>query len=290
MSMMGELTFFLGLQVKQALEGTFISQTKYVKDILKKFGMEDAKPIKTPMPTNGHLDLDHNGKCVDQKVYRSMIGSLLYLCASRLDIMLSVCMCARFQAEPKECHLIAVKRILRYLVHTPNLGLWYPKGCGFELLGYSDSDYAGCKVDRKSTTGTCQFLGWSLVSWSSKKQNSIALSTAEAEYVAADSCCAQLLWMRQTLKDFGYNFTKIPLLCDNESAIKIANNPVQHSRTKHIDIRHHFLRDHETKGDICLTHVTTESQLADIFTKPLDEKRFCELRSELNILDSRNIR
>nr|AAL58177.1 putative polyprotein [Oryza sativa Japonica Group] len=279
MSMMGELTFFFGLQVKQALEGTFISQTKYVKDILKKFGMEDAKPIKMPMPTNGHLDLDDNGKCVDQKVYRSMIGSLLYLCASRLDIMLSVCMCARFQAEPKECHLIAVKRILRYLVHTPNLGLWYPKGCGFELLGYSDSDYAGCKVDRKSTTGTCQFLGRSLVSWSSKKQNSIALSTAEAEYVAAGFCCAQLLWMRQTLKDFGYNFTKIPLLCDNESVIKIANNPVQHSRTKHIDIRHHFLRDHETKGDICLTHVRTESQLTDIFTKPLDEKRFCELRS-----------
>lgn len=179
MSMMGELTFFLGLQVKQAQEGTFISQTKYVKDILKKFGMEDAKPIKTPMPTNGHLDLDDNGKCVDQKVYRSMIGSLLYLCASRPDIMLSVCMCARFQAEPKECHLIAVKRIIRYLVHTPDLGLWYPKGCDFELLGYSDSDYAGCKVDRKSTTGTCQFLGRSLVSWSSKKQNSIALSTAK---------------------------------------------------------------------------------------------------------------
>nr|ABA97697.1 retrotransposon protein, putative, unclassified [Oryza sativa Japonica Group] len=225
MSMMGELTFFLGLQVKQAQVGTFISQTKYVKDILKKFGMEDAKPIKTPMPTNGHLDLDDNGKCVDQK-----------------------------------------------------------------LLGYSDSDYAGCKVDRKSTTGTCQFLGRSLVSWSSKKQNSIALSIAEAEYVAAGSCCAQLLWMKQTLKDFGYNFTKIPLLCDNECAIKIANNPVQHSRTKHIDIRHHFLRAHETKGDICLTHVRTETQLANIFTKPLDEKRFCELRSELNILDSRNIR
>nr|CAD41676.1 OSJNBa0019K04.23 [Oryza sativa Japonica Group] len=158
MSMMGELTFFLGLQVKQAQEGIFISQTKYVKDILKKFGMEDAKPIKTPIPTNGHLDLDDNGKSVDQKVYRSMIGSLLYLCASRPDIMLSVCMCAHFQAEPKECHLIAVKRILRYLVHTPNLGLWYPKDCDFELFGYSDSDYAGCKVDRKSTIGTCQFL------------------------------------------------------------------------------------------------------------------------------------
>ena len=218
-----------------------------------------------------------------------MIGSLLYLCASRPDIMLSVCMCARFQANPKECHLMVVKRILRYLVFTPNLGLWYPKGSSFDLLGYSDSDYAGCKVDRKSTTGTCQFLGRSLVAWSSKKQNSVALSTAEAEYVAAGACCAQLLWMRQTLSDFGCRFDAIPLFCDNESAIKLANNPVQHSQTKHIDIRHHFLIDHEVKGDIALQHVSTDRQLADIFTKPLDESRFCALRNELNILDSRNL-
>ena len=247
MSMMGELTFFLGFQIKQLKDGTFISQTKYTKDMLKKFNMEDAKPIKTPMSTQGHLDLNEEVKVVDQKVYRSMIGSLLYLCASRPDIMLSVCMCARFQANPKECHLMAVKRILRYLVFTPNLGLWYPKGSSFDLLGYSDSDYVGCKVDRKSTTGTCQFLGRSLVAWSSKKQNSVALSTAEAEYVTAGVCCAQLLWMKQTLSDFGCHFSAIPLLCDNESAIKLANNPVQHSRTKHIDIRHHFLRDHEAK-------------------------------------------
>jgi hypothetical protein len=184
---------------------------------------------------------------------------------------------------------MAVKRIFRYLVHTPNLGLWYPKGSIFDLLGYSDLDYAGCKVDRKSTSGTCQLLGRSLVSWISKKQNSIALSTTEAEYVAAGACCAQLLWMRLTLRDVGCKFSKVPLLCDNESAIKLANNPVNHSRTKHIDIRHHFLRDHEAKGDIDLSHVSTDKQLADIFTKPLDELRFCVLRSELNILDSRNL-
>ena len=157
---------------------------KYLKNILKKFGLEDVKPIKTPMPTNGHMDLNGEGKLVDQKLYRSMIGSLLYLTASRPDIMFSVCMCARFQASPKECHLTAVKRILRYLKHTPNIGLWYPKGAQFELIGYSDSDYAGCKVDRKSTSGSCQFLGRSLVSWSSKKQNSVALSTTEAEYIS----------------------------------------------------------------------------------------------------------
>jgi hypothetical protein len=143
--------------------------------------------------------------------------------------------------------------------HIPNLGLWYPKGSTFDLFGYSDSDYAGCKVDRKSTSRTCQFLGRSLVSCSSTKQNSVALSTAEAEYVAAGACCGQLLWMKQTLKDYGCHFTHIPHLCDNESAIKLANNSVCHSHTKHIDICHHFLRDHETKGDVALSHVTPKS-------------------------------
>ena len=241
------------------------------------------------MPTNGHLDADEKGKPYDQKVYRSMIGSLLYLCASRPDIMLSVCMCARFQANPKDSHHTAVKRILRYLAHTPTLGLWYPKGAQFDLVGYSDSDYAGDRVDRKSTSGTCHFLGRSLVCWASKKQNCVSLSTAEAEYIAAGSCCTQILWLKQTLKDYGIHVKKIPLLCDNESAIKIAHNPVQHSRTKHIDIRHHFLRDHVQREDIIVSHVKTEDQLADIFTKPLDEKRFCALRCELNILDSRNV-
>jgi hypothetical protein len=275
--------------VKQLKDGTFISQTKYTQDLLKRFGMKDAKPAKTPMGTEGHVDLNKGGKSIDQKAYQSMIGLLLYVCASIPDIMLSVCMCARFQSDPKECHLVAVKRILRYLVATPCFGIWYPKGSTFDLIGYSDSNYAGCKVDRKSTSGTCQFLGRSLVSWSSKKHTSVALSTVEAEYVAAGQCCAQLLWMRQTLRDFGYNLSKVPLLCDNESAICMADNPVEHSRIKHIDIRHHFLRDHQQKGDTEVYHISTENQLADIFTKPLDEKRFCRLRSELNVLDSRNL-
>jgi hypothetical protein len=279
MSMMGELKYFLGFQIKQLQKGTFISQTKYIQDILKKFGMKNGKPIKTPMGTNGHLDLDTAGKSVDQKVYRSMIGSLLYLCASRPDIMLSVCMCARFQANPKEVHLRAVKRIMRYLVYTPKFGICYPKGSTFDLIGYSDVDYAGCKIDRKSTSGTCQFLGRFLVSWASKKQNSVALSTTKAEYIVAGHCCAQLLWMRQTLRDYGYKLSKVPLLCDNESAIRMADNPIEHNRTKHIDIRYHFLRDHQQKGDIEIAYVSTHNQLADIFTKPLDEKTFSKLRN-----------
>jgi hypothetical protein len=288
MSMMGELKYFLGFQTKQLQEGTFISQTKYIQDILKKFGMKNDKSIKTPTGTNGHLDLDTGSKSVDQKVYRSMIGSLLYLCASRPDIMLSVCMCARFQTNPKKVHLRAVKRIMRSLVYTPKFGLWYPKGSTFDLIGYSDTDYAGCKIDRKSTSRTCQFLERSLVSWASKKQNSVALSTAEAEYFAAGHCCAQLLWMRQIVRDYGYKLSKVPLLCDNESAIRMADNPVEHNCTKHIDIRYHFLRDHQQKGDIKIAYVSTHNQLADIFNKPLDEKTFSKLRNELNILDSRN--
>jgi hypothetical protein len=185
MSMMGDLTYFLRFQVKQLKDGTFISQTKYTQDLLKRFGMKDAKSVKTPMGTNRHVDLNKGGKFAAQKAYRSMIVSLLYLCVSRPDIMLSVCMCARYQSDPKKCHLVAIKQILRYLVSTPCFWIWYPKGSTFDLTGYSDSDYIGCKVDRKSTSGTCQFLGRSLVSWSSKKQTSVALYTAKAEYVAA---------------------------------------------------------------------------------------------------------
>jgi hypothetical protein len=145
MSMMGELNYFLGFQVKQLKEGTFISQMKYTQVLLKRFGMKDAKPVKTPMGTDGHLDLNKGGNSVDQKAYRSMIGSLLYICASRSDIMLSVCMCARFQSDPKECHLVAVKRMLRYLVSTPCFEIWYPKGSTFDLIGYLDSDYCWVK-------------------------------------------------------------------------------------------------------------------------------------------------
>jgi hypothetical protein len=210
--------------------------------------MTKAKSARTPMPTKVQIDLGEGKKPVDQKVYRSMIGSLLYLCVSRPDIMLSVGLCASFQSAPKECHFVVVKRILRYLVHTPTLGLWYPKGSTFDLVGYSDSDWTGDKVDRKLASGAFQFIDRSLVSWSSKKQNSISLSTAEAEYISAASCCTQLLWMKQTLKNYGVSLGTVLLLCDNESAIKISSNPIQHSRTKHIDIHHHFLRYHVAGG------------------------------------------
>jgi hypothetical protein len=286
MSMMGELTYFLGLQIKQSEKGIFISQGKYVSDMLKKFDLTSCSSMKTPMAPPLTLDKDSLGKSVNVTLYRGMIGSLLYLTASRPDIMYSTCLCARYQSDPKESHLTAVKRIFRYLKGTPNLGLWYPKDSGFDLIGYSDSDFAGCKLDRKSTTGGCQLLGGKLVSWTSKKQNSVSTSTAEAEYVAAGSCCAQVLWMRNQLLDYDLQLSKIPIYCDNTSAIAIANNPVLHSKTKHIEIRYHFIRDHVMNGNIELHFVPTEYQLADLFTKPLDETRFNTLISELGMLNS----
>ncbi|KAK8957907.1 hypothetical protein KSP39_PZI000068 [Platanthera zijinensis] len=203
MSSMGELAFFLGLQVKQHVDGIFISQTKYARELVKKFGMSEASSMKTPMPTNAVLDADESGKPVDQTSYRAIIGSLLYLTATRPDIMFATCICARFQVSPRESHLTLVKRILRYVKGCPNLGLWYPHDSGFDLTGFSDSDYAGCKVDRKSTSGTCQFLGDRLVSWFCKKQTSVSTSTAEAEYMAAGSCCSQILWIQNQLLDYG---------------------------------------------------------------------------------------
>ena len=155
MSMMGELSFFLGLQIKQQKDDIFINQAKYIKDMLKKFGLEVVKPQATPMSSSTKLDKDEGGKCVDLKLYRSMIGSLLYLTISRPEIMFSVCLCARFQASPRESHLKAVKRIFRYLKDTPSIGLWYPRDSSFDLHAYSDADYRGCKIDRKNTSGTC---------------------------------------------------------------------------------------------------------------------------------------
>ncbi|KAJ9536477.1 hypothetical protein OSB04_un000314 [Centaurea solstitialis] len=285
MSMMGELTFFLGLQVRQRPDGIFINQAKYVQDLLKRFDFGGSNSAATPMPRNFQLSADTSGKPVDQKTYRAIIGSLLYLTASRPDIVFSTGVCARFQCDPRDSHLSAVKRILRYLKGTPDFGLWYPKDSGFELIAYTDSDHAGCKLNRKSTSGACQFLGDKLVSWSSRKQNCVSLSTAEAEYVAAAFCCSQVLWMKTQLADFGYTMHRIPIYCDSKSAIQITANPVQHSRTKHIDIRYHFIKDHVEKGNIELYFVESDYQLADLFTKPFDEKRHFFLLSKLGMLD-----
>ncbi|GJY03698.1 hypothetical protein Tco_0369638 [Tanacetum coccineum] len=236
-----------GLQVKQKEDMIFISQDKYVTEILKKFGFSDVKTASTPMETHKPLLKDVKGEDVDEHMYRSMIGSLMYLTSLRPDIMFAVCVCVRFQVNPKVSHLHVVKRIFRHLKGQPKLGLWYPTDSPFDLVAYSDNDYAGASLDRKYTTGGCQFLGCRLISWQCKKQTVVANSTTEVEYVAASSCCGQVLWIQNQLLDYGYNFMHTKIYIDNESTICIVKNPVFHSKTKHIEIRHHFIRDSNEK-------------------------------------------
>ncbi|KAJ9538527.1 hypothetical protein OSB04_031260 [Centaurea solstitialis] len=317
MSAMGELNFFLGLQVAQKENGIFIHQSKYVKDVLHKFGFSNVKPVSTPMETHKHLTVDPEGKEVDVHHYRSMIGSLMYLTASRPDIMFTVCVCARFQVQPKDSHFQAVKRIFmlglcarqigssfgnqfllsaahvyasgsqhfRYLKGHSKFGLWYPHDSPFDLIAYTDSDYGGANMDRKSTTGGCQFLGSRLVSWQCKKQTSVSTSTAEAEYIAAASCCSQVLWIQNQMLDYGWTFLNTPIYIDNSSALSIVNNPVKHSKTKHIEIRFHFIRDCSEKKLIQVLKVHTDYQLADLFTKSFDIGRFIFLVTNVGMIN-----
>ncbi|GJT13332.1 retrovirus-related pol polyprotein from transposon TNT 1-94 [Tanacetum coccineum] len=231
MSMMGQMSFFLGLQISQNPRGIFINQSKYANEILKKFDLHNSDPVDTPMVERTKLDEDLSGILVDQTRYRGMVGCLMYLTASRPDL--------------------------------------YPKDTAMALTAYADADHAGCQDTRRSTSGSAQFLGDKLVSWSSKKQTSTSISSTEAECIAMSGCCAQILWMRSQLSDYGFAYNHVPLYCDNKSAIALCCNNVQHSRSKHIDIRHHFNREQVEKGVVELYFVRTEYQLADIFTKAL---------------------
>ncbi|GJW91272.1 retrovirus-related pol polyprotein from transposon TNT 1-94 [Tanacetum coccineum] len=232
------LSLVLHTLVNQSHCGIFINQSNYVLEILKKYGMETCDPVGTPMEIKDKLDLDQNGSPVDATKYRSMIGALMYLTSSRPDIVHATCLCARYQAKPTEKHLKEVKRIFRYLRGTVNTGLWYSKDSGIELTGFSDADYAGCKDTFKSTFDGAQFLGEKL------------------------------------LTDYGFHFKKISIYCYSKLVIAISCNLVQHSRTKHIAVHYHFIKEHVEKGTIELYFVKTDYQLADLFTKALPVDRF----------------
>ncbi|GKB93730.1 hypothetical protein Tco_0979867 [Tanacetum coccineum] len=196
------------------------------------------------------------------------------LIASRPDLVFVVCMCARYQAKPTEKHLTMVKRVFRYLKGTINIGLWYLKDTGFDLTTFADADYAGCQDSRKSTSGTAQFLGKKLVSWSSRKQKCTTISTTEAGYISLSSCCAQILWMRSQLTDNRFDYKKIPLYCDSQSVITLSCNTVQHSRMKHIAVRYHFIKEQGENEIVELYFIKTAYQLVDIFNKALARERF----------------
>nr|GEZ26680.1 putative ribonuclease H-like domain-containing protein [Tanacetum cinerariifolium] len=224
----------------------------------------------TLIEPNKALVKDAEAKKVDVHLYRSMIGSLMYLTASRPDITFVVYACARFQVTPKISHLHAMKKIFRYLKGQPKLGLWYHRDSPFDLEAYSDSDYAGASLDRKSTTGGCQFLSKRLISWKCKKQTIVANSTTKAEYVAAASCYGQVLWIQNQMLDYGFNLMNSKIYIDNESTICIVKNLVFHSKTKHIEIRHHFIRDSYEKKLIQMIKIHTDHNVADLLTKAFD--------------------
>ncbi|GJT66927.1 retrovirus-related pol polyprotein from transposon TNT 1-94 [Tanacetum coccineum] len=261
------------MDVKSAFLNGFINEEVYVS---QPPGLEDSKPIKTPMASETKLTQDEDGEPIDDTKYCGMIGSLLYRTSSRLDIMFSVCLCARFQEAPRTSHLDVVKRIFRYIKGTSHLGLWYPNGTRVETIVYAN---------RKSTSGVCTFIGCCLTSWFSKKQTALAISTTEAEYVSVGKACQQALWMKQALVDYDINLDDIPVLCDNKGAIDLSKNPVLHSRTKHIEIRHHFLRDNVQKGNISIEKVSSEDNIANILTKLLKREPFNILRLGLDLME-----
>ncbi|GKE76158.1 hypothetical protein Tco_1542278 [Tanacetum coccineum] len=199
--------------------------------------------------------------------------------------MFSVCLCARFQEAPKTSYLEAVKRIFQYIKGTTHLGLWYPKGTNIETVVYAESDHARDYVNQKSTSGICTLMGCCFTSWFSKKQTTLAISTTKAEYVRARNACQQTLWMKQALIDYDVRLDDVPIMCDNKGAIDLSKNPVQHSRTKHIEIRHHFLRDNVQKGHIVIEKVTSVDNMADIHTKPLKRELFNNLHLGLGMME-----
>ncbi|GKE02560.1 putative ribonuclease H-like domain-containing protein, partial [Tanacetum coccineum] len=249
MSSMGELTFFLGLQVTQKEDGIFISQDKYVAEILKKFNYIDVKSASTPVDLEKPLITDGDANDVDVHLYRSMIGSLIYL----------------------KC--------------KPTLVLWYSRDSSFELVAYTNSDYAGATQDRKLTTKGCQFLGNRLISWQCKKKTMVAISITETEYVAAASCYGQVLWNQNQLLDYGYNFMNTMIHIDNNSTICIIENHLRFSKTKHIEIRHHFIRDCNAKKLIQMVRIHTDNNVADLLTKGFDAEKFQYLVSSIGMVN-----
>ncbi|GJW04070.1 hypothetical protein Tco_1562926 [Tanacetum coccineum] len=231
------------LQISQSPRGIFLNQSKYALESMKKYAMQSSNPVETPMVEKSKLDEDLQGKAVDPTHYRGIVGTLMYLTTSRPDITFVVCMCARYQAKSTEKHLHAIKRIFKYLRGTINRGIWYPKDYSIALTAYADADHAGYQDTRRSTFGSMQLLRDKLVSWSSKRQKRLAISSMKVEYIALSSCCAQVLWMRSQLTDYGLGFNKIPMYCDNKSVIALCCNNVQHSRSKHIDIRFYFIKE-----------------------------------------------
>jgi hypothetical protein len=287
MSDLGLLSYYLGIEVVQRGDAITLCQSAYVAKILAAAGMAGCNATHTPMECKLKLEKASPGGATDATLYRSIVGSFRYLCNTRPNITFTVGMVRRFLEAPAAPHWAAVKQILRYIAGTANYGCCYKRGTGAPtLVGFTDSDYTGDRDDRKSTTGMVFFLGSSAVTWASKKQKSVALSSCEAEYVAAAIGACQGVWLRGLLGELlGDAPLKTKLLVDNISAIALSKNPVHHDRTKHIDVRYHFLRECIEDGRVEIDHVSTDGQLTDILTKALGRVKFIEMRLRLGVME-----
>eukprot|EP00253_Pinus_taeda_P031508 PITA_31508 len=268
-----------GIEVDQNENGFFISQARYINEVLNRFNMQECKAAITPTVMGLKLSKEDNSKDFDPSLYKSIVGSFMYLTATRPDIMFAFSLISRFMERPKEAHWQASKRILRYVKGTKRFGILYNVSEHSDLAKYTDSDWAGSVDDRKSTSGYVFHMGSGAISWASKKQSIVAFSTAEAEYVAATATACQAIWMRRMLRSLGQEQAKTTMIfCDNSSVITLSKNSVFHKRTKHIDTRFHYIRELVSNGEIALEHCKTQEQVAEILTKPLDQKRFEFLR------------
>ena len=282
---LGELRYFLGIEIVRTKEGIWLSQRQYALDMLSKYGMADCKPISMPLDQNLKLRADAGQVLEDVTMYRKIVGSLIYLTISRPDLSYTVGLESQFMQLPRKPHLDAVRRTLRYVSATLDYALFYEAGTELELFGYTDADWAGSMTDRRSTSGFMFSLGSAAITWSSKKQPTVALSSTEAEYRggAAVAAC-EVAWLEMLLADLGIH-VQVPVViyCDNLSSIQLARNPMFHARTKHIEVHYHFIRERVLDGDIDLTYVRTDEQVADIFTKPLGAEKLWRFRAMLGV-------
>lgn len=284
MTNLGKMRFFLGIEVLQKDDGIYVCQRKYALELLKRFGMEESKAVMNPIVPGFKIRKNEGGVRVYETYYKQIVGSLMYITTTRPDLMFVVSLISRFMANPTEVHLQAAKRALRYLKGTVDFGICYKKNGNKELIAFTDSDYAGDLEDRKSTSGYVFMLSGGAVSWSSKKQPIVTLSTTEAEFVAAAACACQAVWMRRILEKLNHvQDGCTTVLCDNSSTIKLSKNPVMHGRSKHIDVLFHFLHDLTQNGVVELVHCGTQDQVADLMTKPLKLEAFLKLRDQLGV-------
>ncbi|KAI3786421.1 hypothetical protein L1987_40086 [Smallanthus sonchifolius] len=281
---LGNLKYFLGIEVLRSNQGIFICQKKYILDLLTETGLVDCKPVDTPMIVNHKLHMEPNGELADKERYQRLVGKLIYLSHTRPDIAYAVGAVSQFMHQPQVAHMEAVQKILKYLKGTTGHGVLFKSHGHLKVEVYTDADWAGDKGNRRSTSGYFSLVGGNLVTWRSKKQKVVALSSAEAEFRGIARGLGEVLWLRKLLTDIGFSSKEASkVMCDNTAAIQISENPVQHDRTKHVEVDRHFIKEKLEAGIVELPFVPSKEQLADILTKAVNGNDFNRCLSKLSI-------